>query len=67
MRLSAYKKSVDQAKKLPTSIPELARYFKADYDPRFAATNAVLIEARKDEHLGHHEFAELVKYTEDRT
>lgn len=67
MRLHAYKKAVDQASKLPKSIPELARYFNSDYSPRFDATNAVLKEARKDEKLGHHEFAELVGYTANKT
>lgn len=64
MRLAAYKKSIDQARRLPKSIAELTRYFNVDYDPRYAAVSAILKTARQDEKLSDREFSELVRYAD---
>lgn len=66
MRLTAYCKIVDSAKKLPTKL-EGSEYFKTTYfchDPRGAAISAILKKARKDtKGLFHSEFVTLFKYS----
>lgn len=59
MRLSAYKKAIDEAKALPKSIPELSSYFSSNYDPCLAAIHYILKMAREDSQLYDGEFCEL--------
>jgi hypothetical protein len=60
MRLSAYKKALEQARLLPGSIPELKEYFGDCYSPREEAMIYIMNRARKDsELLFHGEFIEL--------
>ena len=48
MRLSAYKKAIDEAASLPKNIPELENYFKNYYSPRDEAFWTVITAARLD-------------------
>ncbi len=70
MRLSAYKKMIDSALKLPKKI-EGADYFKnivIDINPRELAVNKVLKIARLDiDSLFHCEFLELYEYNKQRS
>lgn len=65
MRLTAYKKLIDSANKLPTQIKG-SEYFKTTgfyHNPRRVALEAILKKARKDtEGLFSTEFIELYKY-----
>jgi hypothetical protein len=51
MRRSAYIKAIQQAKQLPTDIPELRRYFQDGYNPRAAALRHIVKKARADSDL----------------
>ena len=65
MRLSAYKKVIDEACKLPNRLKD--DYFKFDYDPRFQAIAAVTKKARLDVGaLFDCEFVELHEYIRDK-
>jgi hypothetical protein len=67
MRLSAYKKAVDYAAKLPQSIPILDEYFRDFYSPRETAINHILHQARADfDGLLGSEYAELRGYAKER-
>lgn len=66
MRLTAYKAAMEQAAKLPVKIPNVAKYLNLQYNPRNAARDAILKEARHDEGLSHREFAELVGFVSHR-
>ena len=60
MRLSAYKKALEEANKLPDEIPTLKAYFNKSYSPREIAMNYVLTMARRDDDaLFDGEFVEL--------
>lgn len=64
MRLSAYKKAIDQARELPMEIPELIKYFHDGYDPRMEAINRILNNARRDiDGLFHGELEQLFQYS----
>jgi len=64
MRLTAYKKAIDEANNLPESIPNLKKYFKVDYNPRHEAIKHIIKKARLDvDGLFHGEFCELYVYT----
>lgn len=62
MRLTAYKKTLDEIVKLPLTIPELKEYFKDIYNPRQEAVYYLLRRARYDNGLTHGEFIEFVGY-----
>lgn len=65
MRLTEYKKAVDEAKKLPKNIPTFLSYFRNSYSPRASALQFILNEARKDsKYLFPGEFFELYEYIE---
>ena len=65
MRLSAYKKAIDEAKKLPDGITEL-NYFNECYNPRGEAINYILKMARLDVNgLFESEYIQLTEYTRD--
>lgn len=60
MRRTAYMKAIQEAKKLPTEIPELRRYFKDCYNPQQAALAHIMKTAREDtDALFDHEFVEV--------
>ena len=64
MRLSAYKKAVDEAKTLPENIPKLSSYFEINYNPREKAIIFILTIARKDiKELHYSEFCELCQHS----
>ncbi len=65
MRLSAYKKAVDYAAKLPHSIPILDEYFKDLYSPRRVALNHILRTARGDVNFLSSEFVGLCGYVKE--
>ena len=48
MRRSAYIKATQQAKQLPTDIPELRAYFKDGYNPQAEALRHITKKARED-------------------
>lgn len=48
MRRSAYLKAVEEAKALPTEIPEMKRYFGDSYNPRQMALLHIKRKARED-------------------
>ena len=62
MRLAAYKKAIDEAEALPSTIPELLSYFKTRYSPYLAAIHYILKMARKDKLLFDSEFCELYEW-----
>ena len=66
MRLTAYKKLIDSAKKLPVRL-EGSEYFKTtgfSYSPELRAVDAILKKAREDTGgLFHTEFIELYNYS----
>ena len=63
MRLSAYKKAIDEARSLPASIPEIGSYFKGEYSPRRKAVLFILKMARLDvKGLFDGEFVQLYNY-----
>lgn len=59
MRLSAYKKALTEASKLPNNIAELQIYFKDYYSPKGTTIQYIINKARKDDYLFHGEFIEL--------
>ena len=66
MRLSAYKKAVDEAKTLPENIPELSSYFEINYNPREKAIIFILTNARQDiKGLYYSEFCKLCQHIND--
>ena len=67
MRLSAYKRAIDEARTLPDSLPELKSYFRKNYSPRARATAYIIKTARLDvEFLYSGEFIELYKYAKEK-
>lgn len=65
MRLTAYKKLIDKALKLPRNINDT--YLEFNYNPRESAVFAVMKQARLDvDALFDGEFVELHEYLRDK-
>ncbi len=66
MRLSAYKKAIQEASQLPIKIPEFKRYFGFDYNPRRQAICEIVKRARLDtDALYDSELVEVLKTAEE--
>jgi hypothetical protein len=62
MRLSAYKKSVEEVLTLPGHVSELKSYFNDHYSPYKKACDYILNKARFDDKLFISEFVELYSF-----
>ena len=59
MRLTAYKDSLEETKKLPVDLVRFNTYFSCMYSPRHTAMDHIMKKARFDDGLLHCEFVEL--------
>lgn len=64
MRRAAYLKALEQASKLPTTIPEYERYFNRVYNPRLHAINHIQRIAASDNLLFVNEIADVLNWKE---
>lgn len=62
MRLSAYKKALEETNDIPNNVPELERYLMDRYSPMDSARRYILDKARADSGLMMGEFVELYEY-----
>lgn len=62
MRLTAYKKAINESKALPGKISELSSYFRSNYNPSLTATHYILDMARRDDKLYNGEYCELYDF-----
>ena len=65
MRIKAYKKSIDEARRLPELIVAYATYFNREMNVRRVMIQKVLDEARYDKALYDGEYVELYRYANE--